>query len=342
MIYLDNAATTLQKPPQVREAVAYALEHLASPGRGGHPAAMEAADVLYRARSAAAQLFDAEPEQVVFTMNATHGLNIAIKSLVHPGDVVLLSGFEHNAVLRPLYALGAKLRICGRRLFDPEDTVAAFAASLTPEVKAVVCTHVSNVFGYQLPVERIAALCRERGVPLIVDASQSGTGILLCGQVPQPLMEGGTGVLSRQWTMPEELPERAEAGTHNMPGICGLLAGLTYLRQEDGRTRRSREEQLTRQLCRGLASMDHVRVFTGSPQTNVVSAVLQNLDSETAAQHLAEEGIAVRAGLHCAPLAHESAGTLEGGTVRFSLSAFTTETEIIRTLEVVERLKSFA
>lgn len=370
MIYLDNAATTLQKPPQVREAVAYALEHLASPGRGGHPAAMEAADVLYRARSAAAQLFDAEPEQVVFTMNATHGLNIAIKSLIHSGDMVLLSGFEHNAVLRPLYALGAKLRICGRRLFDPEDTVAAFAAFLTPEVKAVVCTHVSNVFGYRLPVEQIAALCRERGVPLIVDASQSagllpvslkewqaayvampghkglygpqGTGILLCGQVPQPLMEGGTGVLSRQWTMPEELPERAEAGTHNMPGICGLLAGLTYLRQEDGETRRSREERLTRQLCSGLASMDHVRVFTGSPQTNVVSAVLRNLDSETAAQHLAEEGIAVRAGLHCAPLAHESAGTLEGGTVRFSLSAFTTETEIIRTLEVVERLKSFA
>lgn len=370
MIYLDNAATTLQKPPQVREAVAYAMEHLASPGRGGHPAAMEAAQILYEARKAAGSLFDAQPEQVVFTMNATHGLNLAIKSFVKPGDTVLISGFEHNAVLRPLHRLGADIRVFGRRLFDRADTLADFQSALTPEVKAVVCTHVSNVFGYRLPVEEIAEVCRGRGIPLIVDASQSagllpvslagwhaayvampghkglygpqGTGILLCGQVPEPLLDGGTGTQSRLAVMPEELPERAEAGTHNMPGICGLLAAMKALRQEDENIRCRRELELTQALCRGLQEQSHVRVFTGPNQTNVVSVEFRGLDSETAAEQLARHGIAVRAGLHCAPLAHESAGTLEQGTVRFSLSAFTTEADIDQTLDVVKRLKSFA
>ena len=173
MIYLDAAATTLQKPDTVRLAVLRAMQRCASVGRGGHPPAMEAAESVYRCRQIAAELFGAEAEQVVFTMNATHALNIAVRSLVRPGDEVVISGFEHNAVWRPLTAAGAELKIAGRRLFDPEDTLRAFDAAVTERTRAVFCTHVSNVFGYILPIEQIAALCRARGVPFVLDASQS-------------------------------------------------------------------------------------------------------------------------------------------------------------------------
>lgn len=224
MIYLDSAATTLQKPPQVARASAWAMGHLASPGRGGHSAAMAAADTAFACRQEAARLFHlSDPERVVFTFNATHALNIAIKSLVRPGSTVVISGYEHNAVTRPLHAIpNVTVRVAESTLFDRKGAVEAFRSAITPEVSAVVCCHVSNVFGFILPVEEIAGLCRERNVPLIVDASQSagcvpldmealgtaymampghkglygpqGTGLLLCGDTaPQPLLEGGRG-----------------------------------------------------------------------------------------------------------------------------------------------------
>ena len=173
MIYLDAGATTLQKPPAVALAVQSAMRRMATPGRGGHPPAMRAADAVYDCRCLAGALFDAQPEQVVFTMNATHALNLAIKTLVKPGGCAVISGFEHNAVLRPLHHLGAEIIVAGRRLFDPADTISAFDRAITPGTSAVICTHVSNVFGYILPVEEIAALCRARGVPFVLDASQS-------------------------------------------------------------------------------------------------------------------------------------------------------------------------
>ena len=182
---------------------------------------MRAADAVYDCRCLAGALFDAQPEQVVFTMNATHALNLAIKTLVKPGGRAVISGFEHNAVLRPLHHLGAEIIVAGRRLFDPADTISAFDRAITPGTSAVICTHVSNVFGYILPVEEIAALCRARGVPFVLDASQSagllpvrlaelgadfigmpghkalygpqGTGLLLCARMPDTLLEGGSG-----------------------------------------------------------------------------------------------------------------------------------------------------
>ena len=363
MIYLDNAATTFQKPPQVYAAVAGAFSTMTSPGRGGYGAAMAAADALYHCRKLAGQLFDADPEQVVFTMNATHGLNIAIKTLVGPGDTVVVSGFEHNAVMRPLCGLGAELRVAGRRLYDREGLLRDFDKAVTPQVRAVVCTHVSNVFGWQLPVDEIAELCARRGVPLIVDASQSagilpvslrrwraafvampghkglygpqGTGILLCGQNPKPLLEGGTGSQSRLYSMPEELPDRAEAGTHNVPGICGLAAGLQFLRDTGVDAVLRHEQQLLELFAAGLQPLEGLRPYTGRNQVGVLSVVFRNMDCEEAAGRLADADIAVRAGLHCAPLAHESAGTVESGTVRFSFSAFTTEAEIRRTLDAL-------
>lgn len=366
MIYLDNAATTFQKPPQVYAAVADAFSTMTSPGRGGYAAAMAASDALYRCRKLAGVLFDAETEQVAFTMNATHGLNVAIKTLVGPGDPVVVSGFEHNAVMRPLYALGADVRVAGRRLFDREDLFRAFEKAVTPEVRAVICTHVSNVFGWRLPVEEIAELCARRGVPLIVDASQSagvlpvtlrgwkaafvampghkglygpqGTGILLCGQSPKPLMEGGTGSQSRLYAMPEDLPDRAEAGTHNVPGICGLAAGLAFLRDTGVDAVRRHETHLLECFLKGAYSIPGLRCYAGKEQTGVVSVTFDGLDCEAAAQKLAGMDVAARAGLHCAPLAHESAGTLNCGTVRFSFSAFTTEAEIRQTLTILTEI----
>ena len=257
MIYLDSAATSLLKPPSVARATAMAMRTMASPGRGGHSAAMRAADTVFTCREAAAELFHVpEPERVVFTMNATHALNIAIHSLVSPGDPVVISGYEHNSVTRPLHTLGAQVRVAESPLFEPEAAVSAFRRAL-PGAKAVVCTMVSNVFGYLLPVQEIAELCAAAGVPLIVDASQAagcvafdaaalgaafvampghkgllgpqGTGILLCFAQPKSLLCGGTGSQSVLQDMPEELPDRLEAGTHNVPGIAGLLAGIRYL-----------------------------------------------------------------------------------------------------------------
>ena len=368
MIYLDNAATTLQKPRAVPEAVRRAMTHLASPGRGGYTAAMDAAAAVYHCRQLAAELFDTEPDRVVFTMNATHGLNVAIKTLIAPGDHVVVSGFEHNAVMRPLWGLHARVSVAGRRLFDPEDTVAAFEREVTEDTAAVICTHVSNVFGYALPMEEIAGICRRRGVPLIVDASQSagvlpvscrawdaafvampghkslygpqGTGMLLCQRTIKPLLEGGTGSQSRLYAMPEELPDAGEAGTVNVAGICGLAAGLEFLRAKGLDAIRRQERRLVEQLARELRPVQGIRQFSGGErQTGVLSLQLAGVDCEQAAQWLSDHGVAVRAGLHCAPLAHESAGTLEEGTVRLSVSCFNTPDEIHQVAMLLTRLE---
>ena len=344
MIYLDSGATSFPKPPAVRRAMLQALKICANPGRGGYAASMAAAGEVYRCREAAGALFDCEPERVVFTSNCTHGLNIAIRSLLKPSSRVVISGFEHNAVTRPLHALDAKIRVAGRRLFDWDDTLEEFDWALRQGADAAVFTHVSNVFGYILPVCQMAAMCRERGVPFVIDAAQSagsipislkelgadfiampghkgllgpqGTGLLLCGAQPKPLLYGGTGSESIRQEMPEDTPERLEAGTLNVPGIAGLRAGLQYLKQIGIETVGRRERA---QACRCAAGLEKLgmQVFSGPHQAGTIS-FLPGCDCETAAQLLGRWGFAVRAGLHCAPLAHESAGTLESGTVRVS------------------------
>lgn len=344
MIYLDNGATSFHKPPGVYRAVLQAMQRCANPGRGGYPAAMEAAQTVYSCREEAAQLFDCQPEQVVFTSNCTHGLNIAIRTLVKPGARVLISGFEHNAVTRLLHALDTKVIVAGRRLFDWGNMLEEWESALQDGVDAAVFTHVSNVFGYILPVEEMGALCRYYGVPFAVDAAQSagtlpvslvasgadfiampghkgllgpqGTGILLCGKEPVPLMHGGTGSESVRQEMPDFLPDRAEAGTLNVPGIAGLREGLRYLRHM-GIRNVFQKEHMAAKICVSNLQKLGLQVFTGPHQAATVS-FLPPMDCEEFAQLLAKQGIAVRAGLHCAPLAHESAGTLETGTVRIS------------------------
>ena len=344
MIYLDNGATSFHKPPGVERAMMNALQTCANSGRGGYPAAMRAAEVVLGCRERAAEMFDCQPEQVVMTSNCTHGLNIALQSLIQTGDRVLITGFEHNAVTRPLHALGAKPVVAGRKLFDWEDTLTEFEDALRSGVRAAVFTHVSNVFGYILPVEKMAALCRQYNVPFVVDAAQSagvlpvrlkawgasfiampghkgllgpqGTGFLLCNQTPKPLLYGGTGSLSRQQQMPDFLPDGAEAGTLNVVGIAGLGAGLSFLQRTGIEKIFAREQAQAKVCARGLEKLGF-RVLCGDHQAGTVSFVPGD-DCEEAAGHLAKRGICVRAGLHCAPLAHESAGTLETGTVRIS------------------------
>lgn len=347
MIYLDNGATSFPKPEAVRQAVEAAMIRCANPGRGGHAAAMEAARTVFHCRELAADLFDCAPEQVVFTGNCTHGLNIAIHTLVKPGSRVVISGFEHNAVTRPLHALGIQPTVAGRKLFDQEDTLEEFENALRMGADAAVFTHVSNVFGYILPVEGLASLCKRYGVPFIVDAAQSagslgvslqklgadfiampghkgllgpmGTGLLLCGRNPQPLLAGGTGSESINQDMPDFLPDRVEPGTQNVPGIAGLAAGMDHVKKLGLGKIANREHAAAMCCAKGLQKLG-LKVFAGENQGATVSFVPE-MDCEEVAQHLGKRGIAVRAGLHCAPLAHESAGTLETGTVRVSFGA---------------------
>ena len=302
MIYLDNGATSFPKIPTVSTAMLRALETCANPGRGGHRPAMEALETVYRCRETASTLFDCQPEQVVFTANCTHGLNIAIRTLVKPGSQVVISGFEHNAVTRPLHLSGAKVTVAGRRLFDQTDVLQEFEKALKNGADAAIFTHVSNVFGYILPVERMAALCRQYRVPFVVDAAQSagvlpvslqkwgadfiampghkgllgpmGTGILLCGRTPEPLMAGGTGSASLLQTMPEDLPDRAEAGTLNVPGIAGLNEGLRYV-QAIGTEQIFKREQYLARRCVKMLEKQEFRVFAGECQSGTVSFVPQ-------------------------------------------------------------------
>ena len=361
MTYCDHGATSFPKPEPVCRAVGEAMAVCANPGRGSHSAARAGAEVLYRCREAAGELFHAQPEQVVLTTSCTHGLNIAIRSLVRPGKRVVISGFEHNAVLRPLHARGARVRIAGKRLFDREDTLAAFRRAI-PGAKVVVCTHVSNVFGYILPIAEIAALCRREGVPLIIDAAQSagtlpvslkelgadfiampghkglmgpmGTGILLCARVPDPLVYGGTGVESARRDMPDFLPERMEAGTVNVSGICGLAAGLGLLRDRGTEGILRREQDCCRMAANGLKRMGY-EVFSGPDQGGVLS-FRGKKDCEEMARWFADHSIWLRAGLHCAPLAHESAGTFYTGTVRVSFGPDQGQAQVRRLLAVAE------
>ena len=365
MIYLDNGATSFHKPFCVTQAMTRALQTCANPGRGGHPAAMEAARTVFRCRENAAKLFDCTPEQVVFTSNCTHGLNIAIRTLVKPGSRVVISGFEHNAVTRPLHGLEANIQVAGQRLFDWDDTLTEFERALRRGADAAVFTHVSNVFGYILPVEEMARLCRKYGVPFVLDAAQSagvlpvhlnelgaefiampghkgllgpqGTGILLCARLPEPLLWGGTGSMSAQQQMPEELPDRAEAGTLNVPGIAGLNAGIAYLSNAGIHRVAERERQQAESCADGLANLG-MRVFAGAHQGGTVSFV-PDCDCEEFAQKLAQKGIAVRAGLHCAPLAHQSAGTLNSGTVRVSFGHDASGVQTRALLQAVETLR---
>lgn len=374
MIYFDNAATTMIKPPEVKQAVDYAMTNFASVGRSGYKYSIAADDMVYDCRENIAALFNFDkPENIVFTQNATHALNIAIKSLVRRGDKVLISGFEHNAVLRPLYALGANIAVFGNRLFDRDYTIASFKRNLTNNVKCVIICHISNVFGFIQPVKEIAEICAKRRIPLIIDASQSagiadidagglgaefiampghkslygpqGTGVLLCKKTTAPLLFGGTGSASKDRNMPEFLPDRLEAGTHNTPGIAGLNEGVKFVMAKGTDKILSHEMMLKDAFIKELTKNKKIELFGAADselQSGVISFKAAGVDCETVGEKLGNMDICVRSGFHCAPIAHKSAGTYDSGTVRVSFGVFNTEEEVLHFCDVMRYITAFS
>lgn len=365
MIYLDNAATTLHKPAEVEAAVIDAMRTCANAGRGGHAAAMAAADKLYECREAAAELFGFDrTEQAVFTFNTTHSLNIAIKGIMSKGGHCVISGFEHNSVTRPLKAMekmGVTFTIAHSKLFDAEDTLRAIKNAVRDDTVCVVCTHVSNVFGYKLPVEEIDALCYEKGISLIIDAAQSagsvpinlkkfkavkcicvpghkglygpqGTGLLIVNDnvsIPS-LMQGGTGSMSGKLDQPDFLPDMHESGTQNIHGVAGLCEGIKYVLKIGVDNIAEYELGLISKAKEYLSEIPKIKLYSSDEpglQMGVLSFTVRGKSSEYIAAQLTEKAIAVRGGLHCAPLAHKSVGT-RYGTVRMSVSWFNNEEEI--------------
>ncbi len=369
MIYLDSAATSLLKPHTVKKAILEAMDSLSSPGRGSHPWAQRAASVVYDCRENIARLFNVKkPENIVFTFNATQGLNIAINSVVSKGQHVLVSAYEHNSVMRPLRAAGAEIKVIQGKLFSPDEFLLE-AERLLPWADTVVCTHVSNVFGYILPIYALGRLCSSRGKKFIVDASQSagtlnvdfeamgadflacpghkgllgpqGTGILICKNEAKPLLYGGSGTDSLLPLMPAYLPDRLEAGTHNTPGIAGLNEGVKYLLREGADSIHRYERRLMDVFCLPLKNRDDISLFYCEKdyvQTGLVSIVPGKMGCEQLGDSLALQGVAVRTGLHCAPLAHQSVGTDSTGSVRFSFSPFISAAQARTASRILENI----
>lgn len=373
-IYLDNAATSFPKPAAVYRAVEHALIEVgASPGRAAHRRAQEASALVASAREMAAQFFDAaRPDRMVFTQNATESINVVLKGWLRPGDRVLLSNVEHNAVARPLNRLqqaGVKVEKipCSPRGHIDLDVL---RRRLDPPPRLLVLTHASNVNGALQPVPEVARLCSERNVPLLLDAAQTAglqpisvrdwnLGMLACSGHKGllgppgvgvlyirpdlnvlPLIEGGTGSRSELELQPEIYPDRYESGTPNLPGIAGLAAGLEYISKRGLENLLQHELAMARYLEQQLAELDGVRTYV--PETRGAGAVSFTVDGLNPADlgYMLDVGfdIAVRTGLHCAPLAHQTLGTFPAGTVRVSPGYSTTREQLDQFLEALRTL----
>jgi cysteine desulfurase/selenocysteine lyase len=377
IIYLENAATTFPKPREVLERMIdlYAAKGV-SPGRGGYDLALEADELVSDARKRLCQFFGGgDPDRVIFSSNATDALNLVIQGVVKPGGHVVSSVLEHNSVLRPLHALRERglieydlVPFDGSGFIDPNDV----AKALRPDTQFVLLTHASNVLGTIQPVEAIGVVCRERGVPLIIDTAQSagvvpidisrwgvsalvftghksllgptGIGGLVLSRSfeVQPTRFGGTGIDSQELTHTQTYPHRLEAGTINILGVLGLIAGLDYLAAQGIEAIWQKERALARRLWEGLAELKRVKLYGVDYMDRRLGVVLANIEGMIPADVGAildgDFGIATRVGLHCAPLVHRSLGTDRAGGVRFSVGPFNTEKEIDRAVEAISMI----
>ncbi len=370
-VYFDNAATTYPKPPSVLRATAEApVKYGGNPGRSGHAYSYNAGAMIYDARCTAAGLFKSAPENTVFTSNCTHSLNLAIKGIVKPHDRLVISSMEHNSVARPAYALskaGAEVEVATVGKTD-EETLDNFRKLITPGTRCVVCTAASNVTGRTMPIHEIAEICRSMGVCFIVDGAQAcgiiplsledgmnfictaghkglygvtGTGLLISDgkYLPDTIIEGGTGATSAELDQTGFMPERLESGTLNTVGIASLKAGIDYVRNYGMEDIFSHEQSLCEIFLDGLRSIDNVTVYrNGERFVPIVSFNIDGIPSSAVSEVLSERGFALRGGLHCAPLAHKTLGTLPEGTVRFSPSVFNAESDVIRLLSEVKKI----
>lgn len=376
--YLDHAATSWPKPPEVASAVAAFLARSGNPGRAGHRLSLEAGRVVYEARETVAGLFGVkDPLRVVFTQNVTHAINVVVRGLLRPGDHVVTTGMEHNAVMRPLRALerkGVRVTVvpCGRDgSLDPTHV----AAALRRDTRLVVLTHASNITGTLLPVAEVARAAHAAGARVLVDAAQTagvvrvdmreldvdflaftghkglhgpaGTGGVIMGEDVdvtdlEPLVAGGTGSNSEREEQPDDMPDRFESGTPNGPGIAGLGAGVRCVLDRGVDAIRAHEMALTDALVTGLRGIPGVTVYGPADarhRTAVVSFTVEDRRVSDIGFRLDEEyGILCRVGLHCAPAAHRTLGTYPEGTVRLAPGPTTTMREIQAAVAAVERI----
>lgn len=377
MIYLDNAATTFPKPPQVYHIWSHAMrQYGANPGRGGYPFAADTSTAVYHSRETCASFFGAQPENTVFTLNCTQALNYAIKGIAGKAPHFVISDIEHNAVLRPIHACaaakGGSYSIFGT---DPDDdiTLARAKNAIRSDTVAMVCTAASNVTGRRLPLKQLAQLCRSYGICFIVDAAQGagtlplklgdginiicaaghkglygpmGTGLLLTdGKYHlRSLIEGGTGSASEKLTQPDFMPDKFESGTINTAGAIALGSGVRFVMDKSTDTILRHELKLCTQFCEQAKSIDRLRLYTDiTEQTQqyyvpVVSFNIEGIGSSELSEMLGQRGFCLRGGLHCAPLAHKKLGTLETGTVRFAPSVFTSSAEVTQLLRELRRI----
>lgn len=367
MIYLDNAATTYPKPPEVIEAVCTLLrEYGGNPGRGGHRLSRLCGEKVFECRESFAQLIKAEnPEHVIFTKNATEAINIAIKGTLSAGDEIIISSMEHNSVLRSAVSMekeGVTVKIA-RAGCDGLVTFDCILPLITEKTKLICVTHASNVVGTINPIEDICIKARLKGILTLIDCAQTGgilpidaklfdmaafaghkglygpfgTGILYIRDnlLPSPLIHGGTGSFSESALMPETLPDRYEAGTLNAASIAGLNEGIRFVMREGVY---EKEKELTRLLAEKLSSIKGVRIL-GNPGVGVIGMVISGFDCVDVAQRLDSEfSVASRAGLHCAPMAHRTLGTIAHGMLRFSPGFFTTEDDITTACRALEKI----
>lgn len=367
MIYFDNAATTMRKPPEMEKALTAAIQHMGNSGRGAHGATLDASRMIFDTRLLLAQIFGMEePGQIAFTANATQSLNIAIHGLFKQGDHVVSTVCEHNSVLRPLYR---KMEESVEITLVPTTGTAegildydALDAAVKKNTRAIVITHASNLTGNITDLQRVSAVAKRHGILLVVDASQTagvvpidvqamgidvlcftghkgllgpqGTGgiYLRPGIEMKPLLVGGSGVHSFDKNHPSQMPTALEAGTLNGHGIAGLSGALEYLKKTGIENIREREMRLTARFLKGIKEIPGM-VLYGNPELNArvatVALNLGSLDSGEVSDWLWEAyEIAVRPGAHCAPLMHEALGTREQGAVRFSFSHYNTEEEV--------------
>ncbi len=378
MMYFDNAATTYPKPRSVLSAVSSAAVYYGgNPGRSGHQLSLKTAQKVYEARQALAQLLHVpEEENIVFTLNCTHALNMAIKGAVEQGGHVVTSSLEHNSVMRPLYALslsrGVSYSIAQVEDGDPDATLQNFEAAIRPDTKAVVCTFASNVTGTVLPIARIGDLCKKKKLLFIVDAAQAagvlpvnmreqnigvlccaghkslmgvtGTGVMALapGVELSTILEGGTGSASADIAQPQFLPDRFESGTINTVGIVSLLAGAQFLKRRGISQLYEHELNLCVQLYDELSARSGIRLYAShmrrGERAPVLSFNIEGMTSMEAADLLDAQGFAVRPGLHCAPSAHTQLGTMETGTIRFSPGFSTKSTQVAMFADAVKKI----
>ena len=360
MIYFDNAATTGYKPQKVINAVNYALKYFsANPGRSGHTASQNAAQVVYYTREILSNYFNSDgPETIVFTQNCTQSINYVLKGVLDKGDHIVISDLEHNAVMRPLVSMGIDYTKAKVSLTNDDVTINNFMSAIKPNTKMIFCTAASNVLGKILPLEKIGNICQKKGILFGVDAAQGvghmdinmkkfnihylciaphkglycpmGLGILIArAPINKTIIEGGTGTESINYIQPQSLPEKFESGTLNLPAIASVKEGINFIKIKKNYMLKY-ENSLIKRFYTSLKK-SNIIFYTNPFESNyvpVISFNIQGIASENVASYLNKKGFALRAGLHCAPCAHEKIGTIKDGAVRFSPSYFNSVYEV--------------